>query len=67
MVPDRLRGRVNASRQVLGLVGVTGGALIGGLLGDRVGVPTTVVIGASGGVLAFVWLLLSPLRAFSTS
>jgi len=63
MVPDRLRGRVNASRQVLGLVGVTGGALIGGLLGDRVGVPTTVVIGASGGVLAFVWLLLSPLRA----
>jgi len=66
MVPDHLRGRVTASRHVLGFVGVTAGALIGGFLGDRVGVPTTVVIGASGGVLAFVWLLLSPLRVLRT-
>lgn len=62
-IPDRLRGRVTASRHVLGLAAVTGGALLGGALGDRIGVPATMVVGACGGTIAFVWLLVSPLRA----
>jgi MFS family permease len=62
VTPDRLRGRVGASRHFFGLGAVVVGSLLGGVLGERIGVPATMVVGACGGVLAFVWLLLSPLR-----
>lgn len=37
LVPDALRGRVNASSKVLGLVGLTVGAVLGGLLAASAG------------------------------
>jgi hypothetical protein len=38
------------------------GALLGGTLGTLVGLRETIVIGAIGGGLAFLWILLSPQR-----
>ncbi len=38
------------------------GALIGGALGTWVGLRETIVVGAIGGGLAFLWILLSPQR-----
>ena len=66
VTPDRLRGRVAASRRVLGLAAVVVGSLIGGVLGEQVGVSRTMIVGAVGGTLAFVWLVVSPLPRLRT-
>lgn len=65
LTPDRLLGRVNATFRVLvnGMVPI--GSLVGGLLGEIVGVPATLVIGCVGMLLAFLWLIPSPIRSFS--
>ena len=63
VTPNRLLGRVGASRSFIGLGVATVGVCIGGLLAERIGVPATVVIGCCGEVPAFLWLLLSPVRA----
>lgn len=67
LTPDRLLGRVNATFRVLvsGMIPI--GSLVGGLLGEAVGVPATLVIGVFGMLLAFVWLIPSPIRSFSMS
>ena len=39
------------------------GSLIGGGLGATIGVPLTLVVATFGLLLAFVWLLLSPVRS----
>jgi hypothetical protein len=39
------------------------GALLGGALGGLIGVPLTLVVASVGMLLAFLWLLLSPVRA----
>jgi MFS family permease len=62
VTPNRLRGRVQASAQVIGLLPAVIGTLLGGLLGDRIGIGATILIGACGGMLGFLWVLLSPLR-----
>ena len=62
ITPDRLLGRVWASISFIGLGIVPAGAFLGGVLGERVGVPATMVVGACGGLFAFVWLLFSPVR-----
>jgi len=66
VTPDRLRGRVAASRRVLGLAAVVVGSLLGGVLGEQVGVSRTMIVGAVGGTLAFVWLVVSPLPRLRT-
>ena len=38
------------------------GALISGVLGTLVGLRETIVVGAFGGGLAFLWILFSPQR-----
>jgi predicted MFS family arabinose efflux permease len=38
------------------------GALIGGYLGERLGVRPTLALGAAGLLLSTLWLLPSPLR-----
>ncbi len=62
MIPNRLLGRVWASQSFIGLGIVPIGALLGGVLGEGIGVPATIVIGACGGLPSFLWLLFSPLR-----
>ena len=39
------------------------GSLLGGLLGTAIGIRQTLAVGAAGMSLAFIWVLLSPIRA----
>jgi MFS family permease len=63
LVPDRLRGRVNATMRFLAGGAMPIGALIGGALGGVIGLPWTLVAAELGMLLGFVWLVLSPVRA----
>lgn len=62
LCPDRLLGRMNATMRfvVWGVLPI--GALVGGVLGARFGLRTTLWIGALGQALAGIWLLASPMR-----
>ncbi len=62
ITPERLLGRVNASVRVLEVGAMLLGALLGGLLGETVGVRATLVAGVAILFVAAVWLLLSPVR-----
>ena len=70
ITPDRLRGRVNATMRFLARGVFPVGSLAGGGLGGVLGVPMTLAVAACGLLLAFGWLLSSPvrdLRAMPTS
>lgn len=62
VTPDQLRGRVNASARFIGLGVTAAGSLLGGILGEALGVSATIVVTAVGGLLAFLWLLVAPIR-----
>ncbi|WP_237565244.1 MFS transporter [Ornithinimicrobium cavernae] len=47
LVPDDLRGRVNASARLLGLIGLTAGALIGGAVASAWGLEATFLVGGA--------------------
>ena len=55
MVPDALRGRVMAvySMMFMGMAPI--GALLGGVLADRLGAPVTVAIGGLASVAGSIW------------
>ena len=61
LTPDHLLGRVNASRRVLVFGVAPIGALLGGVLGETVGLRPTLLIGAAVELLSFVIALRSPL------
>lgn len=52
-----------ASQSFIGMGIVPVGALLGGILGEQLGVPATIVIGAFGGVPSFLWVVFSPVRS----
>jgi hypothetical protein len=62
ITPDRLLGRVNASRRfaVWGVIPL--GNLTGGALGTAFGLRQAIWIGAIGAALSAVPLILSPMR-----
>jgi MFS family permease len=62
ITPDHYLGRVSATYRftVGGLVPI--GSLLGGVLGTLVGVQMTLLIGVAGMLIAFVWVLVSPVR-----
>lgn len=62
MTPHNLLGRVNATWQFVVAGSVSIGSLLGGALGDAIGVRATLVVGVVGMLIAFLWLLWSPLR-----
>jgi MFS family permease len=62
MTPIHLLGRVNASRRFLVFGVMPLGALLGGWLGSAFGLRLTLVIGASGLLFAFLWVLFSSIR-----
>jgi MFS family permease len=63
ITPDHLLGRANASVQLLTAGVGPIGALIGGVLGESIGIRATLVIAACGAFLASLWLILSPIRS----
>jgi MFS family permease len=60
--PDALLGRVNASMRVLEGGAAPIGALVGGVLGDAIGVRSTLFVAAGGLLASALWLAASPLR-----
>jgi MFS family permease len=67
VTPHRLLGRVDASIRFAALGVTLAGALIGGLLGETIGLRSTLVVGALGQSAAALWLVLSPVRALKTA
>src|SRR5213593_4880452 len=63
IVPIRLQGRMNASMRFLVWGTIPIGGLVGGLMGEFLGLRTTIGITAVAGTLAFLWVLLSPVRS----
>jgi len=62
ITPDRLQGRVSATFRVI-VWGVSPiGAVVGGLLGEVIGLRGTLLVGAIGVFLEFAWVLFSPVR-----
>ncbi len=62
VTPDRLQGRVHAALECAGLGAALLGAMVGGLLGEAIGLRSTLVVGTAGSFLAALWLWLSPVR-----
>ncbi|MDB5079038.1 MAG: hypothetical protein JWP00_962 [Chloroflexi bacterium] len=62
ITPDRLQGRMNASMRFVVWGTIPVGSLVGGFLGEVVGLRTTLWIGATGISLAFLWVFFSPVR-----
>jgi MFS family permease len=60
--PDRLLGRMNASIRFLVWGTIPLGGLLGGALGELLGLRATLLVAAVGTMLAPAWVLLSPLR-----
>jgi MFS family permease len=60
--PPRLQGRMNSVMRFLVWGTIPIGSLLGGALATRIGLQQTIVVGAIGGSLSFLWILLSPQR-----
>jgi MFS family permease len=60
--PPRLQGRMNSVMRFMVWGTIPPGGLLGGALATWIGLRETIVIGAIGGGLAFLWLLFSPQR-----
>lgn len=67
LAPERLLGRINASMHFLEQGAALLGAIVGGLLGDTIGLRPTLLLGASGGLIVALMLALSPLRSVGGS
>ena len=63
VTPDRLQGRMNATMRSLNWSTVAAGALIGGTLGEQLGLVPTLLLGISGSLLSAGWVICSPLRS----
>jgi MFS family permease len=63
ITPDRLQGRMNATLSFVAGAAVPLGGLLGGVLGQTVGLRPTLLLAALGEILAVLWLLLSPVRS----
>jgi MFS family permease len=66
ITPDRLQGRMNATMRFLVWGTIPIGSVIGGYLGGTIGLHETLYVGAIGSALAFLFVLLSPVRSLRT-
>jgi MFS family permease len=66
LTPDRLLGRVNATFRVMVGGAIPIGSLLGGVLGELVGIRATLVIGVAGMLLAAIPLIASPVWSIKT-
>jgi MFS family permease len=63
ITPARLRGRVNATNRVLVWGTMPIGSLLGGILGQSIGLQPTMIVAAVGMLLAGTWLAASKVRS----
>ena len=66
ITPDRLQGRMNASVRFLVWGTIPIGALMGGALGEALGLWPTILAMAVCSMLAPLWVLFSPVRSLRT-
>ncbi len=66
LVPLRLQGRLNATMRFLVWGTLPVGSLLGGTLGELLGLYPAIVIAAVGGLLAIPWIFFSPVRRLAT-
>jgi predicted MFS family arabinose efflux permease len=66
ITPDRLRGRVMGSMRMVAWGSMPIGALLGGALGEWLGVREAVALAAVGMGLAALWLVYSPILRLRT-
>ena len=62
LTPERLLGRMNASRRFVVWGTIPLGSFVSGVLATAVGLRETIFVGAVGASFSFLWLALSPLR-----
>ncbi len=62
ITPDRYLGRINATSKFVVGGSIPIGSLIGGALGELIGLKATLVVGIVGFMLAALWVYFSPLR-----
>ena len=62
LTPDHLQGRMNATLSMLTWGIAPLGGLLGGVLGQVIGLSPTLVLAASGEILAVFWLVFSPVK-----
>jgi predicted MFS family arabinose efflux permease len=62
VIPPHLRGRVQASRTVAHATAGALGILLGGVLGEKVGMEAAIRVGVVGGLFSFLWLWRAPIR-----
>jgi len=67
VLPSELQGRASACVRVVSWGVRPAGALLGGLLGGLIGLHPTLVVSAVGMLLAFGWLLTTPVRQAESS
>ena len=63
LTPDHPLGRMNATMRFLVWGTLPIGALLGGFLGGAFGLLPALLVGATGALGAFLWVLFSPVRA----
>jgi MFS family permease len=62
LTPERLLGRMNASRRWIVWGTIPLGNVVGGVLAETIGLRETILVGAIGASCCFVFLLARPLR-----
>jgi len=62
ITPDHVQGRMNATVRTIVWGTIPIGSFVGGLLGERVGVVPTLVVGAVVATLSVIWILAGPVR-----
>jgi len=60
ITPDRLLGRMNATMRFVGMTAMLAGSLVGGALGEAVGIRPTLLVAVIGTCLGALWLMRLP-------
>jgi MFS family permease len=60
ITPDRLQGRMNATMRTIVWGTIPIGSIIGGILGEAIGIVDTLYVGAIVSGMAALWILLGP-------
>jgi MFS family permease len=63
VTPERLQGRMNAAMRWIVWGTIPLGLLMGGAIGQWIGLRTALWVGAIGSLPTFLWVLLSPVRS----